>query len=182
MPTIFIGGSRNVPHLPPTLCLRLDNIVAAGHGIVVGDADGADTAVQSHFRARGYDRLTVFSSGDIPRNNVGRWPTCRVAVPKGVRGFAFHAAKDREMAGIADFGLMIWDGASPGTILNVLRLVAGGRPCVLCDLARQETATVRSVERWRDIFECCAPAVRTAIRTRATVDEWSIAGAGSAAV
>ena len=171
MPTIFIGGSRRVSHFPPALARRLDAIVAGGHRIVVGDADGADTAVQSHFRGHGYDRLTVFCSGDLPQNNLGRWPARRVAVPKGVRGFAFHAAKDREMAEVGDFGLMIWDGRSPGTILNLLRLVAGGRPCVLCNLGRQDTATIRSVERWRAVFEHCTPAVRTAIRARAAADE-----------
>jgi hypothetical protein len=31
----------------------------------------------------------------------------------------------------ADVGLMIWDGASPGTYLNVLRLAMIDSPCIL---------------------------------------------------
>ena len=59
----------------------------------------------------------------------------------GVRGFAVHAEKDREMARRADYGLMIWDGVSPGTFLNVLRLAIVASPCVIYDTMRGRVAT-----------------------------------------
>ena len=42
-----------------------------------------------------------------------------------------HAAKDREMTRIADEGLMLWDGESPGTLANVLDLAAQGKDAYL---------------------------------------------------
>ncbi|CDM64060.1 hypothetical protein PYK22_00052 [Pyrinomonas methylaliphatogenes] len=35
------------------------------------------------------------------------------------------------MANEADFGFMLWDGESPGTIVNVARLVSTSKPVVL---------------------------------------------------
>ena len=122
MNTIFIGGSRHVSRLPSEVKKRLDNVVVSGHRVIVGDANGADKAVQKHFHDIHYDKVTVFCSGASPRNNLGTWLTHHVDAPKNAKGFQFYAAKDREMAREADFGLMIWDGKSPGTVLNVLRL------------------------------------------------------------
>jgi precorrin-6B methylase 2 len=36
--TIFIGGSRHLSHLPSETKKRLDNIIANGHEVIVGDA------------------------------------------------------------------------------------------------------------------------------------------------
>src|SRR5215831_18637941 len=49
MNTVFIGGSRHVSRLPSEVKKRLDNVVASGHRVIVGDANGADKAVQKHF-------------------------------------------------------------------------------------------------------------------------------------
>ena len=108
MNTIFIGGSRHVSRLPSEVKKRLDNVVASGHHVIVGDANGADKAVQKHLYDIHYDKVTVFCSGASPRNNLGTWFTHHVDPPKNAKGFQFYAAKDREMAREADFGLMIW--------------------------------------------------------------------------
>ena len=55
MNTIFIGGSRHVSKLPPEVRNRLDNIVSLGHQVIVGDANGADRAVQEHLQESHYD-------------------------------------------------------------------------------------------------------------------------------
>ena len=41
------------------------------------------------------------------------------------------------MAQQAEFGLMIWDGKSPGTVLNILRLVRGSKKAVLVSVCRK---------------------------------------------
>lgn len=135
MTTIFIGGSRHVSHLPFEVRKRLDNVVANAYQVVVGDANGADLAVQKHLYDSHFERVTVYCSGDTARNNLGNWPLRRVDPPKGARGFQFYTAKDREMAREADFGLMIWDGKSPGTVLNVLRLLQAGKISVLFNVS-----------------------------------------------
>ena len=174
MNTIFIGGSRHVSRLSAEVKRRLDNVIASFHQVIVGDANGADKAVQKHFFDAGYANVTVFCSGDAPRNNLGSWTTHRVDVPKGTKGFQFYAAKDREMAREADFGLMIWDGKSPGTVLNVLRLVQAGKISVLFNVPGNAAVNVKTVEQYRDFIRQCDPAFRADLRERATLQEWSL--------
>lgn len=106
MNTAFVGGSRHVSRLPAPVKERLDNIVKNGFPILVGDANGTDKAEQKHLSGVAYADVEVFCSGDICHTNLGDWPTRKVQPGKGV-----DAAKDREMAQAADFGLMIRDGA-----------------------------------------------------------------------
>ena len=112
MSTVFIGGSRKISRLPAEVIARMDRMIAQDFAIVVGDANGADKAVQGYLASWSYARVEIFCSGDSPRNNVGAWPLRAVAVPRGARGFAFYTQKDRVMAEEADYGLMIWDGGA----------------------------------------------------------------------
>ena len=174
MNTIFIGGSRHVSRLPAEVKKRLDNVIASSHKVIVGDANGADKAVQKHFCDARYPHVTVFCSGDAPRNNLGSWTTRRVDVPKGTKGFQFYAAKDREMAHEADFGLMIWDGKSPGTVLNVLRLVQAGKISVLFNVPGKAAVNVKTVEQYREFILRCDAGFRADLRERATAQELSL--------
>jgi hypothetical protein len=129
---VFIAGSRSLTRLNEALRDRLARIVTEGHDVLVGDANGADKAVQSFFADRNYRRVTVFCTGGRCRNNVGTWPVMAVSAPTGVHsGFDFYAAKDREMASAATHGLMVWDGDSRGTLTNIRNLVAAGKPVVV---------------------------------------------------
>jgi probable addiction module antidote protein len=173
MTTIFIGGSRHVSRLPSEVKKRLDNVVTSGYQIVVGDANGADKAVQKHLLDSHYDKVTVFCSGDTARNNLGNWHIRRVEPPKSAKGFQFYAAKDRQMAREADFGLMIWDGKSPGTVLNVLRLVQAGKISVLFNVPDKSAVNIKSTEHWREFLSDCSAALRSDLRERATPEEWA---------
>ncbi len=152
MNTIFIGGSRHVSRLPSDVKKRLDNVVASGHQVIVGDANGADKAVQKHLLERQYDKVVVFCTGDTPRNNLGTWRTHHVDAPKSARGFHFYAAKDREMAREADFGLMIWDGKSAGTLLNVMRLVTAGKIAVLFDVPAKDVVNIKNSRHMENLL------------------------------
>lgn len=174
MTTVFIGGSRHVSRLPANVVERLDNIVDKSHSVVVGDANGADKAVQRHLAKRDYAAVTVFCSGEKPRNNLADWPI-RSVVPGAARGFHFYAAKDREMAKEADVGLMIWDARSPGTLLNVLRLVRADKVAVLANVPERSLQKVRAGEAWRSLFASLSDEVRESMRERATADEWAFA-------
>lgn len=44
--TIFIGGSRHVSRLSSQVRERINNVMNKEHDVVVGDANGADKAVQ----------------------------------------------------------------------------------------------------------------------------------------
>lgn len=172
MNTVFIGGSRHVSRLPAQVKERLNNVIENGHLVIVGDANGADKAVQKHFYEAAYDKVTVFCSGDHPRNNLGQWHTHNVTPPKSAQGFQFYAAKDREMAREADFGLMIWDSKSAGTILNVLRLVRAGKIAVLIDVTEKSAINIKSSANWEEFLARCSPSLRADLKERATADEW----------
>lgn len=172
--TVFVGGSRRVSHLSAEARDRLTNIVAGGFAIIVGDAAGADEAFQRHLAAVAYDQVTVFCSGSRCRHNLAAWPTRRVEAPSSAKGFQFYAAKDRAMAREADFGLMLWDGKSPGTILNVLRLIGAGKKAVLLTVPETRTTTFKTVADWQAFLAACDAALRSALQERATPDEWDL--------
>jgi hypothetical protein len=171
MAMIFIGGSRDIVALPDPAIERIGSIVAAEHGVLIGDAPGADAEVQSLLAGYGYEHVGVFHAGKEPRNNLGDWAAYHVPPPAGAQGFAVHAEKDREMARRADFGLMVWDGASPGTCLNILRLATIGSPCVVYDMMRGKVATVHNVANWRAMLDNAGAEVRRAVEARMTPDE-----------
>ncbi len=172
MNTVFVGGSRHVSRLSAQVKERLNNIISSGFQIVVGDAAGADKAVQKYLVDVSYRHVTVFCSGDHPRNNLGLWETNKVATPKHLKGFQFFAAKDREMAKRADFGLMIWDGKSAGTALNVLRLVRAGKKAVLLNVPDKKTVTFKTPNDWNSFLAGCDHVLVDSLRARAAPEEW----------
>lgn len=152
MAMIFVGGSRDIYELPEPAIARIGAMITAEHGVLVGDAPGADAEAQSLLAGYGYEHVGVFYAGSEPRNNLGDWAAYHRPAPGGAQGYAFHAEKDREMALRADYGLIIWDGVSPGTCLNTLRLAAAGSPCVVYDTMRSMKLTLRSLPDWHEMF------------------------------
>jgi len=150
----------------------LQNVTSSGAHIIVGDANGADKAVQKFLHDASYNNVTVFCSGDACRNNIGKWHAHHVNAPKNSKGFDFYAEKDREMAREADFGLMIWDGKSVGTILNILRLIRTGKKAVLLNVPHKEARTFKTSTDWDDFISHFDSDFRNDLRKRATPDEW----------
>lgn len=171
MTMIFLGGSRDIFELPVPATERIGAIVAAEHGVLIGDAPGADAEMQGLLAGYNYEYVGVFHGGPEPRNNLGDWAAYHVPPPDGARGFAIHAAKDREMVRRADFGLMVWDGASPGTCLNILRLAIIGCPCVVYDTMRGTVGTVHTIADWRAMMHHAGPDVRGEVETLMTAEE-----------
>jgi hypothetical protein len=86
MATVFIGGSRQISRLPAEVKTRLDAMIEKGVQILVGDANGADKAVQRYLSHNSYPNVLVRMK-DHCRNNVGNWPTREVAARCGAKGF-----------------------------------------------------------------------------------------------
>ena len=114
--------------------------------ILVGDAAGVDKAVQGYLADRAYRNVVVHCMDRSCRNNVGHWPARRVAAPSGTRGFYYYSTKDRVMADAAEYGLMLWDGKSKGTINNVVNLLHRQRPVVVYVPPTKDFDTVRTIE------------------------------------
>ena len=77
---------------------------------MVGDANGADKAVQQYLSQKGYKRVIIFCTEGTCRNNLGNWPTRTIRAENPARrDFEFYRAKDRAMTEEADYGLMLWE-------------------------------------------------------------------------
>lgn len=111
---VFISGSRSIKSLPFDALESLERIIDQGFTILVGDCFGVDTLVQDYLAERHYRNVIVCHIGARPRNNRG-FQTHQVP---GTR----QTDKDAYMGRKANFGLAIWDGASPGTAKNIERV------------------------------------------------------------
>lgn len=154
MTTVFIAGSINIKNLDRKVKDRIDKVVDQKLDIVVGDADGADTSIQSHLFSKGAGQVTVYCSGATPRNNVGDWPQTNVE-PEFTPGTrAFFTAKDIEMAKVADYGLMVWDAKSTGTLSNVIELLNRKKKSVVFVNKEKDFKTVGDIEQLMDLVAC----------------------------
>lgn len=160
MKTVFIGGSRKIARLNDQIRAKLADIVERKVHVMIGDANGADRAVQAQLAEWSYPNVVVYFVGSRPRNNVGDWTALPVAAPRR-RGFEFYAAKDVQMAHDADTGLMLWDGKSRGTLSNVRTLVDKHKPVDVYVSKRGSFLSVRSHADLRDLageLEVAVPA------------------------
>lgn len=162
MTRVFIGGSRRISRLAPDVTRRIDAMIEGRLAILVGDANGADRAVQEYLLGKAYDRVEVFCSGGGCRNNVGSWPVRDVPVSKGTKrkDFSFYATKDRAMAEEANVGLMVWDRESVGTLMNVQRLVTRGKKVVVYVAPDREFVDVKSARDWEALLSRCPAEIR----------------------
>jgi hypothetical protein len=123
-PRVFIAGSRRLSKLSKDVNRRIDNIMDKGLTVIIGDANGVDKRVQKYLSSKHYSNVIVFCMEGGCRNNVGRWPTRAIAASDPERkDFAYFATKDRAMAEEADYGLMLCDGQSRGTLTSIVDLV-----------------------------------------------------------
>ena len=151
-PRVFLAGSRRISRLPVEVKKRIDAMIDGEFRILVGDAAGVDKAVQGYLADRAYRNVVVHCMEKSCRNNVGRWPARQVDAPPGTKGFDYYSVKDRVMADTAEYGLMLWDGKSKGTINNVVNLLRRQRPVVVYIAPTRNFNTVRTFEDLRAIL------------------------------
>jgi hypothetical protein len=171
MTVVFVGGSRRVSRLAPQVRERLDRIIQKGLPVLIGDANGADKAVQHYLHSRGYQNVEVFCAGDACRNNLGNWKRRHVWPNSAEKRFEFYSAKDRLMSRGATVGLMIWDGKSVGTLLNVLRLLKAKKKAVVYDAPQRKFWELRSQLEWQSFSSRCDPELRQKVEHKAALEE-----------
>ena len=147
MPTssVFVAGSRQISRLPAEVKTRLDTMIEKGFQILVGDAN-ADKAVQRYLVDKSYPNVLVHCMKDHCRNNIGHWPTRQLVAPHGARVSSTSRSKTARWQNSAEYGLMLWDGKSKGTINNVLTLSRQHKPVVVYVAPTKEFQTVRALE------------------------------------
>ncbi len=166
MAKIFIGGSRRISRLNADVNRRLDRICETQLCVMIGDANGADKAAQANFKNKNYNFVEVFCAGKVCRNNVGHWPT-RMISAGSLKGFDFYAAKDRVMADEAAYGLMIWDGESIGTLMNVVRLIRNRKPVAIFVRPANQFVDLHNVEEFQRFLVEHGSEVRTKLESQA---------------
>lgn len=143
MQCVFVAGSRALSKLNTQVKHRLDNIVKQDFTVLVGDANGADKAVQQYLAERRYQHVIVYCM-EVCRNNVGNWPTRAHTAQSGARhDRQYYSIKDLAMAKDASCGFMIWDGKSRGTLTNVVNLVKEQKKVLLYSAPKRHFFTVR---------------------------------------
>lgn len=142
MTTVFIAGSISISRLHEKVADRINKIVSSDFNVVVGDADGADTSIQECLQQSRAGKVTVYCTGDSPRNNVAEWPVHRVVSKAKAGTRAYFTAKDLEMARNSDYGLMVWDCKSTGTLSNVIELLREKKKSVVFVNKNKDFVTV----------------------------------------
>ena len=148
---IVLGGSRHLEFIPNEIADRLLEWMENSTEFLVGDAPGSDRAFQLFLSSKKYPSVTVYTSADEIRNNLGNWNVEKVESGLKSKSNAVHAFKDRRMSRIADIGLMIWDCKSAGTLSNVIDLLEQGKNCFVwvapdSDLYQFDNST--SLDKW----------------------------------
>jgi hypothetical protein len=170
MSKVFIGGSRHVSSLSADVRSRLDRIMDRQYSVILGDANGADKAVQAYLQSKGYRDVVVFCAGGPCRNNCGFWPVRSIATNEKTGTFGFYSSKDRVMAEEATVGLMIWDGKSKGTLMNVLRLLSGGKTATVYLSLLNKFIALKCVADWESFVVAYASDQREQIERLAALE------------
>lgn len=157
MTKVFFGGSRKLTHLNRAIKERADNIVAKGFEVLIGDANGADKAMQKYLAEKGYKNVIVFCMSGTCRNNLGNWQTKIVASNGDKKDFNYFAAKDKEMSDKADYGFMVWDGKSKGTLNNIVNLLQGNKYVLVYFSPSKKFFTLKSASELENLLRKCDP-------------------------
>lgn len=156
MESVFVGGSRKLSRLHKDVRARLDNIISKGFRVLVGDANGADRATQAYLLEKGYENVVVYCTETTCRNNLAGWQVKSIPFAGDKKGgFKFYTAKDDAMAEDADFGLMLWDGKSKGTLRNILNLAERSKKTVVYFSPDRRFLTVSCLDEVKTLLTLC---------------------------
>lgn len=156
---VFIAGAKSIKELDSLVKERLDSISKGGFDVLVGDCYGVDASVQKYFTELNYENVLVYSTGK-PRNNVNNWAVKSIPAPKGLRGFDFFAEKDKAMARDADYGFMIWDGKSKGTLNNIINLVSMNKKVLIYLFNQKKMIVIKNSKDLENLINRCPESTR----------------------
>jgi len=157
MSKVFFGGSRKIGRLSQAVKERTDNIIANGYLVLLGDANGADKAMQKYLAEKGYRNVLVFCMGDVCRNNLGKWEKRNVLSRRSKKDFNYYSTKDVLMSDEADYGFMLWDGKSKGTLNNILNLSDRNKKVLVYFSPSRSFYTVKVTQDVSKLLEQCDP-------------------------
>lgn len=149
---ILITGSRNIKdNLPQTVYDKIDEHIEQGEEFLIGDRAGFDMYVQRDLCNKLCSYVTVYVSGwrEISKNNIGRWPEehCPIGVSSG---YGDNLERTFAMSEDADAGIVIWDGESDDSFINMINLIFLGKKVDLYLINEKKWKNVESLEDLKD--------------------------------
>lgn len=151
--TVFISGSLSITELHEFAKAHIRSVVTSRMNVLIGDAYGADKAVQQErYKKYDYPFVTVYASNGKARNNVGDRIVKAVDVPSGVFGRAYYEQKDIAMSRDCDFGFMLWDGKSKGTLNNIERLLSMNKLSIICLSNKHKSFKIETRQQLDDML------------------------------
>jgi hypothetical protein len=170
MTSVFLSGSRKISRLNDMIRYRIQNMVDQNFEILVGDANGADKAMQNFLAETSYQNVTVFCAGPTCRNNLGDWQVQKVRVSPKLKGRDFYTQKDKEMAAIADYGFVLWDGKSAGSINNVFELLKREKTVVIYLSQKKQFEKITNPQDVKNLLQTCDSADFLAISRKTNMN------------
>jgi len=155
MTKVFIGGSRKISKLDKAIKNRIDNIIQNEYIVLIGDANGADKSVQHYLFDKKYKNVLVFCMDNKCRNNIGSWQTKSIEVSRSKKDFSYYSIKDLEMAKAADYGFMIWDAQSNGTLNNIVNLLQENKKTLLYFSPNRNFFTLTTIDNLKGLLAKC---------------------------
>ncbi|MGR0481340.1 MAG: hypothetical protein ACTFAL_08060 [Candidatus Electronema sp. V4] len=122
----------------------MENLITNKHTVLIGDASGIDKAIQSFFAEENYDNIVIYCMDGKCRYNVGNWQVKAIYSGGKKKDFAYYAMKDAQMSLDADYGFMVWNGESKGTLNNILNLVQQGKAALVYHSPSREFVQVKT--------------------------------------
>ena len=152
MEKVFVSGSLRIKHLDKKVIERLNNIISKKMQFIVGDADGVDCSIQHYLKDHDINAVVVYCSGERARNNLGFWATNYIKTNYKTGSREFFTAKDKEMARDCDYGFMVWDAKSTGTLNNVIELLNYKKKSVVYINKAKEFINVRNIDDLQNLL------------------------------
>jgi len=153
--SIFLGGSRKISRLNKEIKERLQNIINQQFTILIGDANGADKTLQQFLKEKNYKNVFIYCSGNGCRNNLGNWEAVKIGDESKIKNIKFYMMKDAEMANKAEYGFMLWDGKSAGTLNNVLNLLSNQKKTLVYFSPQKRFYTISNIDLLPELLKYC---------------------------
>jgi hypothetical protein len=171
MTTVFLSGSRGISQLNSQIRDRIKTMMDKKFRLIIGDANGADKTLQSFLAESGYSDVIIYCSGQICRNNIGQWNVQNILVDSSQKGRNFYMQKDKEMAVKADYGFVLWNGKSAGSISNVIEMVERKKGVVVYLAPEKQFYSISDFSDFKEFINKCDKESIAGISKKLKVDD-----------
>lgn len=148
--TVFISGKVKFDKkIPKNVRFEIDEMIRSKANIIIGDAPGADRRVQDFLSKRGYDKVEVYTTDSVARNNVGKWKVNNIDGSNQPSEKLSRAQKDIAMTNKATKGYAIStkdDRPDSATSNNITRLRETGKDVKLYDYKDKTTNVLKETK------------------------------------